>query len=111
MADFFSDVSRSLPPDEIGPVDGTCGSSSESGNEFAVQDLPGSDDQEESNRNDAGFFSRAVRAVAPVQMLALLVLGAVALIPIYTDDANVGANSFLHSLHPMLRHYDGPPPA
>jgi len=66
---------------------------------------------------DAGLLSRVRRSCAarvccaalPIQLLAFMLLGFAALVPLCEQDC-VPPNSFLYSLHPLYRYTDGQPP-
>jgi len=55
------------------------------------------------------FLSRAFCASLPLQLLAFVMLGFAAIVPLCEQDC-VPPNSFLYSLHPLYRYTDGQPP-
>ena len=56
-----------------------------------------------------GFIARACCAALPLQLLALMLLGFAALVPLCEQDC-VPPNNFLYSLSPLYRYTDGQPP-
>jgi len=55
------------------------------------------------------FFTRAFCAALPLQLLAFVMLGFAAIVPLCEQDC-VPPNNFLYSLHPLYRYTDGQPP-
>jgi len=72
---------------------------------------------EAEEETDAGLLSwvrrsyvaRACCAAVPLQLLAFMLLGFAALVPLCEQDC-VPPNNFLYSLHPLYRYTDGQPP-
>jgi len=56
-----------------------------------------------------GIIARACCAALPLQLLALMLLGFAAIVPLCEQDC-VPPNNFLYSLHPLYRYTDGQPP-
>lgn len=56
-----------------------------------------------------GVLARACCAALPLQLLALMLLGFAALVPLCEQDC-VPPNNFLYSLNPLYRYTDGQPP-
>jgi len=76
--------------------------------------LPGVDEEPVSDsgllfRLRRGVIARACCAALPLQLLALMLLGFAALVPLCEQDC-VPPNNFLYSLHPLYRYTDGQPP-
>jgi len=55
------------------------------------------------------FVARACCAALPLQLLAFVLLGFAALVPLCEQDC-IPPNHFLYSLHPLYRYTEGQPP-